>query len=378
MPTPGTGVIFILHWASSESGCRYILVFTAHVATLFQANCYRFWSRQSRSLWRRLISMKYAALILSVLAALGFQGGASPAQDYPTRPIRVITVNGPGGTADIFLRSLGQEIQKRTGQPFVVEPRPGGNFTLGARGCAEAPNDGYTICMLNNEALAYNEFLYKKIPYNPAKDFAPITNLLFITTALVVNSSLQVKTLDELAALAKARPKTLAFVAPSMHQRLLFDRFNKERGIDLVGIPFKGGGDAVTGILSGATPVGFFGLASFLPHLRDGKMTAMGVDSDERSPLVPQVPTLAELGYRDNLSRVYYGLVAPTGMPKPFIDRLQTEIASIMSEHDFRTKLLIDRALEPVANSPEEFARFLEKDRIVSLNNVREGGMAPE
>ncbi len=168
----------------------------------------------------------------------------------------------------------------------MVEPRPGGNFTLGARGCAEAPNDGYTICMLNNEALAYNEFLYKKIPYNPAKDFAPITNLLFITTALVVNSSLQVKTLDELAALAKARPKTLAFVAPSMHQRLFFDRFNKERGIDLVGIPFKGGGDAVTGILSGATPVGFFGLASFLPHLRDGKMTAMGVDSDERSPLV--------------------------------------------------------------------------------------------
>ena len=109
----------------------------------------------------------------------------------------------------------------------MVEPRPGGNFTLGARGCAEAPNDGYTICMLNNEALAYNEFLYKKIPYNPAKDFAPITNLLFITTALVVNSSLQVKTLDELAALAKARPKTLAFVAPSMHQRLFFDRFNK-------------------------------------------------------------------------------------------------------------------------------------------------------
>ena len=107
------------------------------------------------------------------------------------------------------------------------------------------------------------------------------------------------KTLDELAALAKARPKTLAFVAPSMHQRLFFDRFNKERGIDLVGIPFKGGGDAVTGILSGATPVGFFGLASFLPHLRDGKMTAMGVDSDERSPLVPQVPTLAELGYRE-------------------------------------------------------------------------------
>ena len=322
--------------------------------------------------------MRHAASIWLMLAALGFQCASSQAQDYPTRPIRVITVNGPGGTADIFLRALGQEIQKRTGQPFVVEPRPGGNFTLGARGCAEAPTDGYTICMLNNEALAYNEFLYKTIPYNPARDFMPITNFLFITTALVVNSSLNVKTLDELAALAKARPKTLAFVAPSMHQRLFFDRFNRERGTDLLGIPFKGGGDAVTGILSGATPIGFFGLASFLPYLRDGTMTAMAVDSDERSPLVPQVPILAELGYRDNLSRVYYGLVAPTGTSKHFINRLQSEIATIMSQPEFRAKLLIDRALEPVANSPEEFARFLEKDRIVSLNNVRDAGMAPQ
>ena len=118
--------------------------------------------------------MRHAASIWLMLAALGFQCASSQAQDYPTRPIRVITVNGPGGTADIFLRALGQEIQKRTGQPFVVEPRPGGNFTLGARGCAEAPTDGYTICMLNNEALAYNEFLYKTIPYNPARDFMPI------------------------------------------------------------------------------------------------------------------------------------------------------------------------------------------------------------
>ena len=226
--------------------------------------------------------MTLSVRILSLLAAFALSAPAL-AQSYPTRPIRVITVNGPGGTADIFLRALSQEFQKRTGQPFVVEPRPGGNFTLGARGCAEAPPDGYTICMLNNEALAYNEFLYKKIPYDPAKDFAPITNLLFFTTALVVNASLNVKTLDELAALVKAKPKTLAYVAPSMHQRLFFDRFNKERGIDLVGVPFKGGGDAIAGILSGSTPVAFFGLASFLPYLKDRTMVALAVDSDNRS-----------------------------------------------------------------------------------------------
>ena len=321
--------------------------------------------------------MTLSVRILSLLAALALSAPAL-AQSYPTRPIRVITVNGPGGTADIFLRALSQEFQKRTGQPFVVEPRPGGNFTLGARGCAEAAPDGYTICMLNNEALAYNEFLYKKIPYDPAKDFAPITNLLFFTTALVVNASLNVRTLDELAALAKAKPKTLAYVAPSMHQRLFFERFNKERGIDLVGVPFKGGGDAIAGILSGATPVAFFGLASFLPYLKDRSMVALAVDSDDRSPLVPDVPTMAELGYRENLSRVYYGLVAPAGVPKSIIDRLQSEVAAIMAEPEFRRKLIFDRALEPVANSPEAFRTFLEKDRVVSARNVSEAGLTPQ
>lgn len=322
-----------------------------------------------------MIKQAVSALALLALLAMPSQ---STAQTYPTRPIRVITINGPGGTADLFLRALGQELQKRTGQPLVVEPRPGGNFTLGARACAEAPKDGYTICMLNNEALSYNQFLYKRIPYDPDKDFAPITNLMFFTTALVVNSSLEVKTLDALAAKAKAKPKTLAYVAPSMHQRLFFDRFNKQHGIDIIGVPFRGGGDAVAGILSGATPVAFFGLASFLPYLRDGKMTALAVDSDARSPLVPEVPTMAELGYRENLSRVYYGLVAPSGAPRAVIDRLQTEVADILRNPEFRQKLMVDRALEPVANTPEAFAEFLRKDRIVSATNVKEAGLEPQ
>lgn len=322
--------------------------------------------------------MRFVLYVSLPIAALLSQSIPSPAQNYPTRPIRVITVNGPGGTADIFLRALGQELQKRIGQPLVVEPRPGGNFMLGSRACAEAPTDGYTICMLNNEALAYNQFLFKKIPYDPAKDFAPITNLIFFTTALVVNSSLHVKSLDGLITLAKAKPKTLAFVAPSMHQRLFFERINKGHGIDLVGVPFKGGGEAVAGILSGSTPVAFFGLASFLPYLRDGTMTALAVDSDERSPLVPDVPTLAELGYRENLSRVYYGLVAPAGVAKSIIDHLQVEVATVMADPEFRRKLLLDRALEPVADTPEQFARFLEKDRSISAKDVKDAGLQPQ
>ncbi len=322
--------------------------------------------------------LKYAVAAASFLIASGLQIVPLGAQDYPTRPIRVITVNGPGGTADIILRALGEELQKRIGHPLIVEPRPGGNFTLGARACAEAPKDGYTICMLNNEALAYNQFLYKRIPYDMDRDFSPITNLMFFTTALVVNSSLKVKTLDELAGNAKANPKTLAYVVPSMHQRLFFDRFNRQHQTDIIGVPFRGGSDAVTGILSGSTPIGFFGLSSFLAYLRDGKMTGLAVDSDSRSPLVPDVPTMSELGYRENLSRVYYGLVAPAGTPRSAIDRLQTEIASVMRVPDFRKKLMIDRAIEPVANTPEEFAEFLRRDRSVSAKNVKEAGLEPQ
>ena len=300
------------------------------------------------------------------------------AQDYPTRPIRVITAVGAGGTADTFLRVLGEEVNRRLGQPFVVEPRPGGNFTIGGRACAEAPADGYTICMLSGETLAYNKFLYKTLAYDPEKDFAPITNFFFTTTALVVNASLNVRTLEELAAVAKARPKTLSFFAPSIPQRLFFERFNREHGTDLVGIPFRGGAEAVAGILSGSTPIAFFGLASFLPHLREGKMNGLLVDSAVRSPLMPNIPTREELGFRDNFTRVYYGLVAPAAMPKPMIDRLHDHIARIINEPEFRKRHLIDRALEPIADTPAQFARFLREDRVAAELIVKEAGIVPQ
>lgn len=302
---------------------------------------------------------------------------ASPAaaQTYPTRPIRVITAVSAGGTADLFLRTLGEELHKRLGQPFIVEPRPGGHYNIAGQACADAPPDGYTICMFAGETFAFNKFLYKKLGYDPAKDFAPITNMFFLTTALVVNASLNVRSLDELAALAKARPKTLAYVTPNLPHRVFFERFNAAHGIDLVGVPFKGGADALNGVLSGSTPVAFFGLASFLPLLRDGKVIGLAVDSAERSPLAPDIPTLGQLGYPPTLARIYYGLAAPAATPKPMIAKLHAEITAIMSDPEFRRKHLIEKALVPVANSPEEFAAFLEQDRILSEKIVKEAGI---
>jgi tripartite-type tricarboxylate transporter receptor subunit TctC len=314
---------------------------------------------------------------MAFLAASGWAHHCR-AQDYPARPIRAITNVSSGGTADIFIRALGEVLHRRWGQPLIVDPRPGGGFIIAGRACAESPPDGYTICVLSGETLSYNQFLYKRLPYNPEKDFAPITNLFFNTQALVVNASLNVKSLDELAALARAKPKTLAYVAPSLPHALFFESFNRERGTDLVRIPFRGGGEAVTGILSGATPIAFFGLANFLSYLRSGTMIGLAMDGAARFPLFPDIPTLAELGYHGNLTRVYFGLVAPAGTPKPVIERLRDEVARIMNEPDFRAQQLIERALEPVADTPEEFARFLDEDRVISQRVVKEAGMTPQ
>jgi tripartite-type tricarboxylate transporter receptor subunit TctC len=242
------------------------------------------------------------AFLVAALCCLG--AAAAAAEDYPARPIRALTATSAGGTSDIFMRVMGEEMQKRWGQPIVVENRPGGGMTIGGRACAEAPNDGYTICILPVETLSYNQFLFKKIPYDPVKDFEPVTNPFFNTQVLVAATALSVGSLDELAALSNAKPGTMSYTVPSVPLALFMDHWRQSRGADLVKVPFKGGAEAVNGVLSGTTPVAFFGLANWITHIRAGTVKALAVDGDARSPLLPDVPTLRELGYRGPLTRV--------------------------------------------------------------------------
>jgi tripartite-type tricarboxylate transporter receptor subunit TctC len=313
-----------------------------------------------------------------VCVGLALVGSPVAAQDYPARPIRVITATSAGGTSDIFMRVVGEEIQKRWGQPLIIDNRPGGGMTIGGRACAEAPNDGYTICILPVETLAYNRFLFKKLPYDPKKDFAPITNPFFNTQVLVASAALDVTTLDSLAAYSKQKAGTLSYTVPSVPLALFIEQWKKESGADLVKVPFKGGGEAVNGVLSGATPVAFFGLANWITHIRGGTVKAIAVDGDARSPLLPEVPTLRELGYRGPLTRVYFGIVAPSGTPPAIIARLRDELTRIGGEAAFRQKRLIDVGLEPVFDTPEAFAAFLEQDRAASERIVREAGLEPQ
>mgnify|MGYP002652151620 CR=1 FL=1 len=177
------------------------------------------------------------------------------AEPYPTKPIRVITANSAGGTSDIFVRALGEELQKRLGQPIVVENRSGGGMNIAGRACAEAPNDGYNICILPNEVLTLNEFTFKSIPYNPTKDFEPITNCFINTQVLVVSSALNVNSLAELAALSKARPGTLSYSVLAIPMQITFESWKKATGADIVNVPSRGGSDMVTGLLTGTTPI---------------------------------------------------------------------------------------------------------------------------
>jgi tripartite-type tricarboxylate transporter receptor subunit TctC len=314
-----------------------------------------------------------------VLSAMVMVAGTWPAlaQDYPTRPVRVIATSSAGGTSDIFMRALAEELHKRLGQPFIVENRPGGAFNIGARACAEAPPDGYTLCIIPGEPLVFNQFLYKTLAFDPENGFEPITQLFFITQALVVSAALNVKTLPELIALSKAKPGTLSYSTAAVPLGVFIERLKKDTGADLVRVPFRGGGEAVTALLNGSVPVGFYGIANMRSQLESGAAIGLLVDSDKRSPLFPGIPTLAESGQK-LLARSYFGLLAPARTPKPIISRLQAEVARIVADPGFRDRNLVERGLESVASTPDDFARYIRDDRAVSEQIVKESGLQPQ
>jgi tripartite-type tricarboxylate transporter receptor subunit TctC len=304
-------------------------------------------------------------------------GASAAAQDYPARPIRVITVTSAGGTSDIFMRALADEMHKGLGQPIVIENRPGGAFNIGARACAEAAPDGYTICILPGEPIAFNQFLFKSLAFDPAA-FEPVTQLFTIVQALVTGKSLNVNTLSELLALSKTRPGTLSYSTGSVPFGVFFDRIKRDAGADIVKVPFRGGGEAVNSLLTGATPVGFLGLSNVRGQMESGLVTGLMVDSDKRSPLFPDIPTIPEATGKDFAARSYFGIVAPPGTPKPIAARLQAEIARISAQPDFRKRNFVERGLDPVTSTPDAFGQFIRQDRALAAQIVKEAGLEPQ
>ncbi len=317
----------------------------------------------------------FALIAASLL--LGIPGVAVAQDNWPTRPIRVLTTTSPGGISDVFMRALAEKLGPVLGRPIVIENRPGGMQMVGARACEDAAPDGYTICIVNADPMIYNQFLIKNMAFDPDK-LQPITKLFDLLHALVVNSDLKVKSVDDLVALSKAKPGTLSYVTPGAPMVLYMETLKKDRGADWVRVPFKGGGEAVNAILSGTTPIGLFGEGNVIGQIRAGTMTELVMLNNIHSPNFPATPTLEETGYRGPPSRGWYGLFAPAGTPRPIVDRIAKEVAAIVADPDFAQKQLKDRSLVGATNTPDGFAKQIADDRKVAEQVVKAAGMGPD
>jgi tripartite-type tricarboxylate transporter receptor subunit TctC len=325
--------------------------------------------------------MKISALLLSTVLGLTLGLAAlSPAaaQDWPTRPVKAITTTSAGGLSDIFMRALGEELRTRWGQPLIIENRPGGSMNLGTRACADSTPDGYTICITNADAMLYNQFLFKTLPFNPETSLQPITNAFHLIHMLVVNAKLGVNNVDELCALSKAKAGTLSYLAPGAPLVLYMETLKKEKGCDWVRVPFKGGGEAVNAIMSGSTPIGLFGEGNVIGNIQAGQMTPLVMMNNIRSPNFPKVPLLTEVGYSGPPSKSWYGIFAPAGTPMAVVNRVSKDIGEIVNKPEFRDRHLTARSLVPAANTPEQFAEEMKRERVVAEKVVKDAGFEPQ
>jgi tripartite-type tricarboxylate transporter receptor subunit TctC len=321
--------------------------------------------------------MRRSTCALALLALLALTASAA-AQSYPSKPIRAIASQGPGGLSDIWMRAVAEKMGPLLGTSVVVEDRVGAAGSIGARACGEAAPDGYTICILPGEPIITNPIIFPNTGFDPKKSLTPVTRAFYLTQVFAVNASLNVKSFADLAAAAKAKPKTLSYMAPSLSKVAFVEAFNKQNGTDLVRVPFKGGGDAVNSMLSGTTPIAIFGVGNLVQLIRGGKIVGLAVDGDKRSPLAPEIPTFKEIGYKEHLTATFFGIYAPTGTPKPIIDKLNKAIVEVASDPEFQKRHMVSRGLTAVLNSPEQFAIELEADRAEGLAAVKASGLYPD
>jgi tripartite-type tricarboxylate transporter receptor subunit TctC len=301
--------------------------------------------------------LRYFAL----LALAGWcQFALAAAQEYPVRPVRLVVVYPPGGGIDILARIMSQQLSAAWGHPVVVDNRPGAGTTIGAAIVAKAPADGHTLLM-TDVSFAITPSLYTNLPYDARKSFAPVTLINLVTDVLVVHPSLPATSLKELISYAKANPGkvlyasagngTLNHLAPEMLKAMA--------GIDLVHVPYKGAIAALTDVISGREQVYIGALVSTVPHIKSGRLRAIAITGKARSPLLPDLPTVAESGLPHYDVSAWYGVLAPAGTPRSAVDRINTHIKKTVGSREMQQQLA-EQGSEAVAGSPEQFAAFLD------------------
>jgi tripartite-type tricarboxylate transporter receptor subunit TctC len=306
-------------------------------------------------------TQRWLAIAIVLLASLGSPPVA--AQNYPSKPIRLIVPYAPGGGNDTLSRAIGQKLTQSLGQPLVVDNRAGSGGVIGADIVAKAAPDGYTLLMASSE-LAVSVSLIATLPYDPLRDFAPVARVGETSYLLVVHPSLSAKSVSELIALAKARPGQLNYASAGVGSplHLAAELFKWMTGTNLVQVTYKGGAPAVTATLAGETQVVFGSVTTTLQLAKAGRVRALAVTSAKRSPLVPDLPTVAEAGVPGYELVNWYGVLAPARTPKVIVSRLASELAQIMALPDIRERALQNQGIEAVASTTEEFAAVLKNE----------------
>jgi tripartite-type tricarboxylate transporter receptor subunit TctC len=300
--------------------------------------------------------------VLFLLSALQCAVALAQSAAYPTKPVRFIVPSAAGGGTDIIARAVSLKLSETFGQQFVVDNRPGAGQMIGIELAAKSPPDGHTILMAAS-TLAINPVMYKKVPYDPVRDFAPITQAASLPNVLVVHPSLPVKSVAELIAYARQRPGELNFASAGIgtSPQMSIELLKSMAGIDMVHIPYKGTAPGVVDLLAGQVLVMAPNLLTALPHIKSGKLRALAVTSSKRSQALPDVPTVAESGLAGYDSTQWYGVLAPAGTPREIVSRLHDAIVHALRDAEVGKRLAADGA-EAVGSSPEEFAAFIKSE----------------
>jgi len=311
--------------------------------------------------------------IASFLATIA--AGSAPAQTYPNRPVRVIAPFTTGSAADSLARVLGQKLTDIWGQQMVIDNRIGANGMIGTEAVAKAPPDGYTI-LLNNISLAINPALYSKMPYNTLADFVPVSLTAAILLALVVHPSLPVHSVNELVALARARPGQLNYASGGngSAQHLPMEMLRVATAINLVHVPYKGLGPAFNDVLGGQVPVMFAGVSNVVPYMQSKRLRVIAVGSAKRTPALPEVPTVAEAGIPGFNFDAWTGYLAPSGTPKEIVAKLHADITRTLGARDVQEKL-VALGFDLVGGNSDEFAALMRNDITRLAKLIKDSGI---
>jgi len=313
------------------------------------------------------------------LTALCVAAGTAGAQEWPTRPVKLIVPYPAGGGVDVMARALAQRLQDKWQQPITIDNRPGANTLIGTEAVARS-TDNHTLLFTTDATFTINPHLYNKLPYDAEKDFAPVTQLVAFSQMLVANASLPANTLKELLALAKEKPGSLSYASygPGSQPQLATEMLKQKAGVFIVHIPYRGIPQAVTAVVSGEVPLTWSGIVSARPHIASKRIKPLAYGGKTRAAAYPDVPTMTELGFPEVDANVWVGVFAPASFAPALVSRMHRDILAVISEPDFRSKEIEGKSYDFVGAGPEEFRRHIRSESTSRRTTIKASGTVIE